>query len=86
MTLSAPNVLVSTIKKAEDDDSVIVRCYDIEGRDVRAELTFFAPLARAAMANIIEDEVRTLSIEKDAPMVSLAFGHQAIETVKLVPG
>jgi alpha-mannosidase len=85
VTLSAPNVLVSTIKKAEDDDSVIVRAYEIEGRDVRAELTFFTPLARAAMANIIEDEIRTLSIEKDAPMVSLAFGHQAIETVKLFP-
>jgi alpha-mannosidase len=83
--LSAPNVLISTVKKAEDDDSVIVRGYEIEGRDVRAELAFFAPLARAAMANIIEDEGRTLSIEKDESRVSLAFGHQAIETIKLFP-
>ncbi len=83
VSLSAPNVLVSTIKKAEDDDSIILRCYDIEGRDARPELSFFAPIARALRTNIIEDEGQVLLAGNGR--FTLTVGHQAIETVKLVP-
>ena len=32
-TISPENVLISTIKKGEDDNTVVIRFYDIEGRD-----------------------------------------------------
>jgi alpha-mannosidase len=80
--LSAPNVLVSTIKKAEDDASIILRCYDIEGRDARVEMSFFSPMAKAVQTNIIEDEAKPLTAGKGGFV--LAVGHHAIETVKLV--
>ncbi len=37
-TFSAGNVLIGTIKKAEDDNSVILRCYDIEGKPAEVRL------------------------------------------------
>ena len=55
----------------------------MEGRDARAELSFFAPIAKAVQTNIIEDEAKPLSAGKGG--YSLSVGHQAIETVKLWP-
>lgn len=81
---SAPNVLFSTIKKAEDEDAVIVRCYEIEGRDADAKLDVFAPIEKAAKVNIIEEE--GTAIPSRASGLDLKVGHHAIETLKLTPG
>jgi alpha-mannosidase len=83
VSISSPNVLVSTIKKAEDDDSVIVRIYDIEGRDAEIDLEMFAPFERAELVNMIEEEGRPLPLRSGG--IRLKVGHHAIETLKLVP-
>jgi alpha-mannosidase len=80
---SAGNIVFSTIKKAEDDASVIVRCYDIEGRDVDVEVRSFAALDRAEKVNMIEEEGTALPSAPNA--VRLKVGHHAIETLKLRP-
>jgi alpha-mannosidase len=82
LSLSAPNVLVSTFKKAEDDDNVILRVYDIEGKDAVATLKFFVPLKAGEKTNIIEEEGVPLKPGKDG--LTLKVGHYAIETLKLV--
>ena len=55
-TASSGNVVFSTIKKGEDDDSVVVRCYDIEGRDADVEIGSFAAIGKAEKVNMIEEE------------------------------
>ncbi len=82
-SVSAPNVLVSTVKKAEDDDTVVVRFYDIEGKASEVRLEVFAPLAGAVRTNIIEDEEAPLKVLKNG--VTIPVGHHAIETLKLRP-
>jgi alpha-mannosidase len=82
--VSPENVLVSTIKKAEDDDSVVVRLYDIEGKDTTLTLTSFFPLAGAERVNMIEEEGNALPCRADG--LSMEVGHHAIETLKLKPG
>jgi hypothetical protein len=83
VTLSSANVLISTIKKCEDDDSVVVRCYDIEGKDSPLHLTLpGVTVARAAATNMIEEETTPLPLEAGA--VTFKVGHHAIETMKLV--
>jgi alpha-mannosidase len=81
--ISAPNVLVSTIKKCEDDDSIIVRLYEIEGKDADVDLSSAFALARAENVNIIEEEGKPLPSRMRE--VKLRVGHQAIETLKLWP-
>jgi alpha-mannosidase len=81
--VSAPNVLVSTIKKCEDDDTVIVRLYDIEGKEADVDLSSTFALAKVELVNIIEEEGKPLPCR--AKSVKLRLGHHAIETLKLWP-
>jgi alpha-mannosidase len=83
VSMSTPNVLVSTFKKAEDDETVILRVYDIEGKDAEARLNLFVPLKGAEKVNIIEEEGTPLKLRKDG--LSLKVGHHAIETFRLIP-
>ena len=81
--VSAPNILFSTIKKAEDEDAVILRCFDIEGRDAEARFDVFAPVEKAEKVNMIEEEGRPIPARANG--ISLKIGHHAIETLKLWP-
>jgi alpha-mannosidase len=83
LSLSAPNVVVSTMKKAEDGDGVILRVFDIEGRDAEARLAFFVPVKGAERVNMIEQDPAPLKPGKNGYV--LKVGHHAIETVRLVP-
>jgi alpha-mannosidase len=80
-SVSAPNVLVSTIKKCEDDDSVIIRLVELEGKDSEVGLSVSFPLVGAEMVNMIEEEGNPVAHE--AGGLKLKVGHQAIETLKL---
>jgi len=82
-SVSAGNVLVSTIKKCEDDDSVIVRLVDIEGKDADVQLNSFAPMDKAELVNMIEEEGRAVPAQRFG--LKLRLGHHAIETLKLWP-
>jgi len=80
-SISAPNVLLSTVKKCEDDDSVIIRLVEIEGKDSECGLSVSFPLAAAEAVNMIEEEGKPVA--SDARGLKLKVGHQAIETLKL---
>jgi len=87
--ISANNVVVSTIKKAEDDDSVIVRCYDIEGRPADVEIASFAPFAKAELTNMIEDEGKPIATAAGTGAgaknsVRIKVPAYSIETIKLI--
>jgi alpha-mannosidase len=73
--------MITAIKKAEDDDTVVLRCVEVEGRDTEATLTTVFPIRAAQRTNIIEGNGAALSLEDDH--LSLAIGHHAIETFKL---
>jgi alpha-mannosidase len=38
LSVDAPNVVVSVVKKAEDGDDLIIRCYETAGREAKATL------------------------------------------------
>jgi alpha-mannosidase len=81
-SIEAPNVVISTIKKWEDGDGVVIRCYEAEGRDARVRINLPVAARRADLTNIIEDPVKPL--EAAGKSVTLGVGHHAIETLKLV--
>jgi len=82
-SLSAANALVSTVKKCADDDAVVVRLYEIEGRPAELELQTTFPMGRAEAVNIIEQNPRPIPF--DGKVLKTQLGHHAIETVKLRP-
>ncbi len=80
-SVSARNVLVCTIKRCEDDDSVIIRLFDMEGKDAEIELNVSFPIVGAELANIIEEDGR--AIPHRGQSLKIEVGHHAIETFKL---
>ncbi len=83
LAFSAGNILIGTIKKAEDDDGVILRCYDMEGRAADVRLNGSLKWAGAETTNIIELEGKPLPAANDG--IAFKVGPYAIETFKLKP-
>ncbi|MDB4581618.1 glycosyl hydrolase-related protein [Draconibacterium sp.] len=78
------NVIISAIKKCEDDNNVIIRAYDIEGKDRKTNLNTFFSFEKAEHTNIIEEEGKI--IIGSGKSLETKIGAYAIETYKLLPG
>ena len=78
MSIKPDNIIVSTMKKCEDDDSVVIRVFEQEGKDVKARLHFFKPIGNLLETNIIERQAQPL---KEKPN-SISLGHNEIKTLK----
>jgi alpha-mannosidase len=49
------NIILTTLKKAEDSDAWVVQWYEAEGRDTDVELEFPKPIVSAVMSNFLEE-------------------------------
>ncbi len=83
-SLSADNVVVDCIKKAEDDDGVIVRMYEAHGCRGRCTLTTTLPVGTCHETDLMERVLRELKIRNGK--VRLTFGPFEIKTIKLATG
>jgi alpha-mannosidase len=63
LSVDAPNVVVSAIKKAETGDDLIVRCYETEGRPAEATLDL-ALLKRQWTGHFRPGEIKTLRVPR----------------------
>ncbi len=75
------NVLISTVKKAEDSNEIVIRMVDLEGEDKTVIFESFKKIEQAKLTNLIEEEIEQLKI-KDGSL-HLELGHHAIETIKI---
>ncbi|MHB0876944.1 MAG: alpha-mannosidase [Anaerolineae bacterium] len=57
----ATNLVVDTVKKAEDDDSLVVRVYEAFGQRGRGTLRFGRQLAAASECNLMEEDEREVA-------------------------
>ncbi|MBN1998592.1 hypothetical protein JW935_13620 [candidate division KSB1 bacterium] len=83
LSVDGKDIVVSTLKKAEDDDSVILRCYEIGGKGGCFHVDTFFPLSSCFQTNLIETELKPLEAETHA--LDIDVTPYAIETFKLVP-
>ncbi|KAG0163421.1 Glycoside hydrolase, 38 vacuolar alpha mannosidase [Apophysomyces sp. BC1015] len=56
----APNVVLDTVKKAEDSSDVIVRLYEAYGGRANARLVSSLPIKSIYRCNILEDELEMI--------------------------
>jgi alpha-mannosidase len=82
-SIGAQNIVLSTIKKCEDDDNVVIRLYEDAGKDVAARMRFTTPLQRAEITNIIEEEGKPTSFRLDE--IQFTSTPWSIQTFKVVP-
>ena len=64
-----PNLVIDTVKRAEDDDAMIVRLFECHGARGTARVRFAAPFAQAAFCNLLEDELSPAAQRDDASVV-----------------
>lgn len=60
-----PGIVVDTVKKAEDDDALIVRTYEAHGGRGPAALTFAARIESAEEVNLLEEPLGPAEVEGD---------------------
>lgn len=65
LKVSPENIVVSTLKKAEDGNGSIVRFYETEGKFVRAKLTGFKPFGKVILTNMLEYDEKDLAVNAD---------------------
>ena len=79
--VSAPNVIVESVKPAEDGtDAFVLRLYECEGAKTNADVQVNVPVSGAVLTNLLEDEKEVLSPVDGR--LSLSFRPFEIKTVK----
>ncbi|MCY3022315.1 MAG: glycosyl hydrolase-related protein [Planctomycetota bacterium] len=61
-SVDQPNVVLDTVKKAEDSDAIVVRLYEAHGARGTAKLACAAPFKKAVFCNILEEEGRAAAV------------------------
>jgi alpha-mannosidase len=81
-SLDAPNVVIETVKPAEDGSSdVIVRLYEAKRSATRCNLTTPLPVQSAEQTNMMEEHEADLALE--GSQITLDFRPFEIKTVRL---
>ena len=75
------NVMISTIKKCEDDNQIVVRLFDVEGKNTDVTLQSYRPFLKGMHTNIIEEPMKNIQLKEG--QLQVRIGHHAIETFKL---
>ncbi len=78
----APNVIIETVKLAEDGQGLIARLYESQRRRGRVEFVTGFPLARAWETNLLEENQRELAV--DGNRIALELRPFQIVTLRLV--
>lgn len=68
---SAPNVIIETVKRAEDGDGVIVRLYESQRKRGQVQVRFGREVEAAWVTNLLEENESALSVDGDSIPLSL---------------
>ncbi len=84
LTVSAENVIVEAVKKAEDSDALIVRLYESHAASARVTVQFGSPIASAARVDLLEENDAPLTVTEN--MMVLDMKPFEIVTLKVKAG
>ena len=81
MKVSNPFVMVSTVKRADNDNNVIIRLTEMKGEKTNVTIEFPMVVKKVIKTNMIEDEEETVDVSGKS--ITLPIGKHAIETYKI---
>nr|MBA3844972.1 alpha-mannosidase [Actinomycetota bacterium] len=76
-----PNLVLDTVKRAEDSDALVLRLYEAHGARGRARVRLGIPFTEAITANLLEDDGEALVVEGDE--VLMPYRPHQIVTLKI---
>ena len=74
------NIIVTAMKKAENENAMVIRLYNFDDRDTEIDLTLWKSFKAAIKTNLIEEEEEPLRMNKND--LQLIVGHHEITTIK----
>lgn len=80
--INCNNVIVETVKQAEDGSGTIIRMYEAKNRRTSAEIKWNVPFAKVVECNLIEEEIETVA--ENAQSFSFKIKPFEIRTFKIV--
>jgi alpha-mannosidase len=80
-SIDAPNISISAIKKAEDDNSTIIRLYETGQRETDINLNTWFKVLNAEKTDLLEYNGESIGFTSKT--VPLKIGSHSIETIKL---
>jgi len=71
VSVSSPNAIIETIKRAEDGDGIIVRLYESQRKRGPVQCQFGRAVESAWTTNLLEDNESALSVDQDSVQLNL---------------
>jgi len=71
VSCASPNVIIETIKRAEDGDGIIVRLYESQRKRGQVRVTFRSELEAAWVTNLLEENESALSVDQASIILNL---------------
>ena len=81
--LNPQNLVLTAMKKAEDDARIVIRFYEAEGNKTVARIKLHLPIRQAWKANLIEEDEAPIATNGDGS-ITLNVGPWEIVTLKVV--
>ena len=66
------NVFIESIKKAEDEDGIVVRFYEVFNQQTKAELTFCYPIQNVFECNLLEKEQKPVKFNNNKIPITIS--------------
>ncbi len=82
LRLDPPNLVLTAMKKSEDDDRIVIRFYEAEGNKTVARIGLGAPIRHACKASLIEEDEEAIQPLENGT-IELAVGPWEIVTLKV---
>ena len=82
LQVDAANVILETVKRAEDGHGIIIRFYESQRKGCRAIVTLNLPIRAAEETNLMEKKIRSLQLVKKK--IELDFAPFEIKTIRIV--
>ncbi|NLO46314.1 MAG: alpha-mannosidase [Clostridiales bacterium] len=77
-----PNIIIETVKKAEDSDALIVRLYETWNKGTNCAVSFYSEIDSAAVCDLLEENDEPLAVSGSA--LQLSFRPFEIKTLKIM--
>jgi alpha-mannosidase len=84
-SVDADNVYITAVKRAEDSGAYVLRLVEWHGRQARTVVTFSRPIARARLANLLEDPATSVPLSRDQRSATLMLRPWEIVTLIVDP-
>ena len=80
---SAENIIITALKKCEDDDQLILRFYESHGHPVKVSFSFSFNILSVTETDLIEREIEDAQLACENNRFTLPIGAYEIKTVKI---